>query len=136
MIATIFGALTSRMAGPIATAVAVALALALGWQTFQLSMTKGALKRSQAQVEKVEKDLRTCQSNVATLDEARKRQNAAVAALKRDGDARVAESAKAVSAARKTADGYRKEAARILAAKAGPDACASADALILGEVGK
>lgn len=75
--------------------------------------------------------LNTCHTDVSTLKAAQKVQNEAVAALKAEGDARVAQSAKATQAARFVAESYRREAGRILSARPkGGDACSSADALI------
>lgn len=75
-----------------------------------------------------------CRANVLTLKSSLDVQNRAVEAMRAEGEARVAESRKAVSAARSVAESYRREAGRVLAVKAGPDVCASADALILGAV--
>jgi hypothetical protein len=73
--------------------------------------------------------------NVHVLTRALETQNASVAALKRDSDARVAESVKAVLAASRASDGYRAQAARVLSAKPqSDDRCAEADRLILGTI--
>lgn len=131
----ILSLITSRLAGPIATGGAV-LFLAFG-----VSQCAGRVsaEKAQARAEKIaaaaKRDLGTCQTNTRTLKVSIDRQNAAVDSLKREGDAKVAESAKAARSARAVAESLRKDAGRILASRVGPDACASADALILGEVG-
>jgi hypothetical protein len=81
-----------------------------------------------------QRDLGTCRTNTATLEASLGRQNAAVEALAKASATRVAQSAKAASDARAVAESYRRSAAGVLAAKAGPDRCASADEVILGAV--
>ena len=122
-----------RLAGPIATGASV-LFLAFG-----MSQCSGRVKAERAQSKAEEAlgvaqaDLKTCRGNVATLNRTLASQNEAVMALKRDSEARVAESQKAAQQAKTVADHYRKEAAAILAAKPKTaDLCAEADALILG----
>lgn len=122
--------LTHRLAGSIASGVALLLALALGWQTLQLNGARGVLKAAKADLVTVRADLKQCKVNRVTLQAALSAQNDAVTALKREGDARVAASQKAVVAAQKTAEAYRKDAARILASTAGADKCKAASDLI------
>lgn len=78
----------------------------------------------------VQRDLDTCHSNGQALEASLAAQNASVAALKAESDARVAASVKAVSGARAVAESYRQSAASILRAKPGVDRCQSASDLI------
>lgn len=74
---------------------------------------------------------RIAEANVRTLKDALDLQGKAVAALKADGDSRVAQSKKAVLAASREAATYRSQAQRILNAKpSSDDKCESADRLI------
>lgn len=122
--------LTSRLAGPIASALCIIL---LGLMVGQCS---GRLKAEHEwhKAEKVAKqaraDLGTCQSNEGALNAALVRQNAAVEAFRQDAAARVAESQKQASAARSVAASYRRQAQAILNAKPKGTACEAADALI------
>lgn len=78
-----------------------------------------------------------CQADLASLRSATTAQNAAVAALGHESEARIAKSAKAASAARAVAESYRVQAQAILDARAeSPDACVAADLLILKEAGR
>lgn len=131
MIGLILARLAGPVVGPAATIVAViALGLAVSQCSGRVKAERLANKAEAARVAAVA-DLRTCQANRAALTTAIDRQNAAVDALKREGEAKVAESRKAVSAARSVAESHRREAARILAAKPKGDACSAADALVL-----
>lgn len=130
------GLLRSRLAGPIAAGLCVLLLV------FGLSQCSGRvsaerkLAKSEKVVVAVRKDLGTCKANVTTLEASVAAQNAAVDALKREGDLRVAESEKAVRDARVVAASYRKKVEAILAAKPkGGDVCKSADELIAEAVG-
>jgi len=80
--------------------------------------------------------LAACRGNVAGLEAELKRQNAAVERLGAESRALMAESRRVALAARSEADRLRRRASSILAAKPGPDVCASADALILKEAGR
>ena len=121
------------------------MAVAIGVQTWRLDNAKAdqidpkthaAWKTEELadhpQLVVARQDLGTCQTNEGTLTGALASQNAAVAALKAEGDRRTAAAASAVSAARTAAQAASQRLATVMAAKAGPDACASADQLILG----
>jgi uncharacterized protein HemX len=136
MVSAILGIMTSRLAGPIAALVALILAVGLGVQTVKLHNARGDLAAASKRLEAAQRDLGTCRGNVAGLEASLNRQNEAVAALKAESDARIARSLKEASAARSVAESYRQASQRILAAKAGPDKCGAADALILGEAGR
>lgn len=78
-----------------------------------------------------------CEVDRSSLQAAIAAQNAAVEVLRREGEARVAESAQAVSAARITAASAQARAAQILAlAPQGADLCRAADELIVREAGR
>ena len=125
------GLLTSRLAGPIASGVAVLLAFWLGLAQFQLAATRGDLKAARSDLSAAQADLKTCRTNTTALKADIDKHNRAVDALRAEGDAKVAVSAKAASDARSVAESLRRNADRILTAKPGPDLCKSADALIL-----
>lgn len=108
---------------------------------FGVSQCSGRVKaehrveKAEKAVERTERDLRTCRGNTDALKASIAAQNEAVDALKREGEARVAESAKAVRSARAVAESARRDAARILAMKpASEDRCEAARRLI-AEVG-
>jgi uncharacterized membrane protein YqiK len=127
--------LAHRLVGPIAAGVALLLLVCVGVQAVKLHFAKAEIVKLGKQVERAERDLRTCQGNVSTLKASVAAQNAAVDALRREGEARVAESAKAVRSARAVAESARRDAARILAMKpASEDRCEAARRLI-AEVG-
>lgn len=123
----ILSLLTSRLAGPAASIAAVILlALCVGQCTRAAKAEHRATKAEKSLVA-AQRDLGTCRANVQTLDDARKAQNAALAA-RSDEDARsLAEATKRLSEA---AQGRAKAEARAAALlKAGPvgiDACARA----------
>lgn len=74
--------------------------------------------------------LKSCNVNLATVTGALDRQNAAVAALKAEGERRAAESRAALSAARGEASRARREAAAILGRQPPADRCQGALDLI------
>ena len=76
--------------------------------------------------------LNQCQTNTASLQAALADQNAAVTALKAQGDAKARAADLAVQAARKEAAGYRASAAQIAAAQATGDRCKAAETLLRG----
>lgn len=131
----ILSLLTSRLAGPVATAVAViAILFGVSQCSGRVGAEKALTKATQA-LTSARADLATCRSNTTGLIASIDAQNRAVDALKRESEAKVAEGRKAVSAARSVAASYRKEADRIMAARPKGDACEAADALVLEAVG-
>jgi biopolymer transport protein ExbB/TolQ len=142
MIATVWKILTSRLAGPIASGVALALALALVFVWTADHATMLVLKGAKASAERTletrtkerdsaRSDLSTCKANADQLASGIRAQNEAIALMQKEADRRAAEANKAVAAARGVADSYRQKADAILARKPGEDRCASADRLIL-----
>lgn len=120
-------ALTSKLAGPIATGVAILLLLALAWQTAQLASTRSSLKRAESRITALDRDLSTCRANVSTLDAARKRQNELLAARSAEDAQRLADATKRLSEAQQGRERAEARAAKLL--KVGPvgvDACARA----------
>lgn len=87
--------------------------------------------RARALAAAAEGDRRQCRANAQALTEAIGAQNAAVARLRTDSEARLARSAKAAQAARAVAQSQRVRVEAILAARpAGADLCRAAAALI------
>lgn len=118
MIPLILGALTSRLAGPVATAgCVVLLALSVG-QCTRAVKAEHALKGARSQ-------LAACHQNVGALEGSIARQNAEVATWKAEGERRAAEMEKARLAARKEAERADKAADMLAKVKpAGNDVCA------------
>lgn len=127
--------LFKSLAGPIATVAAI---LALGFGISQCAgkvKAQGQLAKAERSLAAVRSDLTTCRSSVKALGASVAAQNEAVEALRREGETRAAESAKAVRSARAVAESARRDAARILAMKpASADRCEAARRLI-AEVG-
>lgn len=135
MIGLAISMLTSRLAGPLASVVAIIAILLAVSQCSGRVKAEGQASKSEVARKAALADLRTCQANVTGLTVAIDRQNDAVDGLKAEAEAKVAASRKAVSAARSVAESYRKDAARILGARAKGDVCEAADALVLGSLG-
>jgi hypothetical protein len=106
-----------------------------GVQALRLAHAHADADRARAAVVLARADLKTCHDNAATLNASLDHEKAAVVAAKAEGDARVAVSVKAASAARAVAESYRRaEQAALAAKRTTPDACADADRLILEHV--
>lgn len=131
----IWALLTSRLAGPAMAATAVVAGLAVGAQTIRLGEAINRAKRAETVVVRLSDDLAACRATARTLDVEIARQNSRVAGLEREAATRVAQSARAVSAAKSEAARLRQRAARMLTTTdADPDRCAAADRLILEAV--
>ncbi|MBJ7410110.1 MAG: hypothetical protein JHD15_07050 [Phenylobacterium sp.] len=127
MIAIALKALTSHLTGPIALFLCVLLAFALLGQCQATGTATRALAKSQAEVKRMDRDLGTCLANGAAFDEARKRQNAALAAASAADAQRLTEAGKRLSEAVQGRERAEARAAKLL--KAGPvgvDACVRA----------
>lgn len=125
MLATLIGALTSRLAGPAATALALALALVAVGQCTAKNAEARRADRAETARDMARANLSTCQTNTRTLETTIAGQNAAIDAFKREGEARAAEIAKARQAARSEAERADKAAATLAKLKpAGIDICA------------
>lgn len=142
MLSTAIKFITSKAAGPIASAVAAALLVALVFVLTAAKATEGVLHVQIAGLEKrvatttgerdaARSDLSTCRANETTLSASVDAQNAGLKALKTESDRRVAEAEKAAQVARSASATALRKADQILAAKPTVDVCASADALIL-----
>jgi len=131
----ILSLITSRLAGPIATGAAVLfLAFGMSQCAGRVKAEKGE-RRALAGMRLALDQYDRCKANRIVLQDAIASQNEAVEALKREADAKVAESRKAVSEARKTAEAYRKRATIILTEKPqSADMCVEADRVILESV--
>lgn len=81
-----------------------------------------------------ERDRNQCISNRIALEDAARRQNAAVEEARQQGAARLAELDRVTASARRDAAAAQTRARSILARKAEGAACAAADALILESV--
>lgn len=123
----LIGLFTSRLTGPLATVACVILLFALLGQCQATGSAKRDLAKSQKQVTALKTDLGTCRGNVSALDDARKRQNAALAATSAADAQRLTEAGKRLSEAVQGREKAEARAAKLL--KAGPvgvDACARA----------
>ena len=132
MIAVIWKALTSRLAGPIATGVAVLLAILL----LAAKLHIGSLDRANDRLTKANttltSNLQQCRANTATLQAGIDAQNRAVEAVRAQGATRVAALEQSLSTARISAQTAQQRAAAILARRPGADQCADALAIIRG----
>lgn len=117
----------------------IVLAGALAFTVISKNATIGELrddkKELTTKVDTLNSSLTQCRANRITLEEATRRQNAAVTAAKAESAGRLASLATAVDRAETDAERARREAARIMARPRTGDACRDADALILEEAG-
>lgn len=127
--------ITSRLAGPVASGVAILLLVFGLVQCAEKRHETARADKAEATRKLAEAGLKACQTNRQALEASLATQSAAVDALKRASEARVAQSAKAVSAARAVAEGAHRHAAALMAEKPKGDLCEAADALILKEAG-
>jgi hypothetical protein len=131
MIALVWGALQSKLAGPIAAAVAVALACFLLAASLQIVGLKHKVADMSEKLAKARTSLKTCTENTEKLSMSIAAQNIAVEAMRADDARRAREGAEAMRRARagaveanRRADAIRRQVSR--------DACG--DDLILGSV--
>jgi len=131
MIALVWGALQSKLAGPVATACAVALACFLLAASLQVVGLKHKVGKLTGERDAAIVSHARCQSNRVTLETAVASQNAAIEAARADDARRMREGAEAMRRARagaveanRRADAIRRQVSR--------DACG--DDLILGSV--
>lgn len=139
MIAIIAKALTSRLAGFIGIGSSVVLAIALTVVTVSKNAEIRTLERSitalNGKVDQLTGDLTQCRANRITLEDATRRQNEAVEAVRAQGEERISDLSKALDRSNRAAQTAQRNADRILAAQGTGDACADAEALILEEIG-
>lgn len=112
--------LTSRLAGPIASGVAVLLALALGWQTIQLAGARNAAAKAEKRAAEAVSELGRCQANRQALEAALSVQNEAVAKWKAEGDAMAKAAREAAEDGRKAQREADRLAARLAGIKSAP----------------
>jgi hypothetical protein len=143
MLAVAWGFLTSKFAGPAASAVALALALLLiGREAYhdgvhladhrEVATITRARDAAITERDGARRDLGTCKGNASTLQAALDTQNGAVAAVAAAGAARTAAANKALGDARTATLNAQSRIAAIMATKPGPDTCKSALDLIKG----
>lgn len=129
----IIAQLTSKIAGPIGAGISIILAISLTAVIITKNATISEVRRQLGTVtterDNAKADLNQCRENRITLEEATRRQNAAVDAAKSEGDARLAALSKAAGQAKASAAAANSRAASIL--NRGGSTCADADALIL-----
>lgn len=130
MLSVVWSALTSRLAGPLATLACVVMFAGLVAMRLELNGALSDLKAQVAESKRLAADLSTCKTNVATLDKAITDQNAAVAAWKAESAQRSEAAAKAVTEARKATVAANQRIGALMAAKSGADQCKSAEDLI------
>ncbi len=124
--------LTSRLAGPIASGVALLLAillLAAKLHIGSLEHRNDGLTKANATLTS---NLQQCRANTATLQAGIDAQNRAVEAVRAQGATRVAALEQSLVTARISAQTAQQRAAAILARRPGPDQCASALEAIRG----
>lgn len=95
---------------------------------------RGANEALSTQLAAARRDLNQCRANTATLEASISRQNAAVEALRVQGEARVAELDRVAVRARQEAETANARARRIMGAQPSGDACIAARELILENV--
>lgn len=88
-------------------------------------------KRTAPVLKKLNDDLGACHTNVDRLTESLEQQNAAVDALREEGEERTRRADAAIRAAQRQAADYKAKADRLARARPGPDMCASARYLII-----
>ena len=131
MIALVWGALQSKLAGPVAAAIAVALACFLLASSLQVVGLKHKVADVSRKLEKANTSLATCKENTDKLSRSIAAQNAAIEAVRAADARRLREGQEAMRRARagaveanRRADAIRRQVSR--------DACG--DDLILGAV--
>jgi len=118
--------ITSRLAGPIASGVAVLfMALAMG-QCTRAIRAEGKVTKAEAVAARAMADFTTCKANTTTLEAARVAANAATDRLKAESDRMLAISAKQTRDAKAVAESARRHADRVLAMRAPEDVCSGA----------
>ena len=112
------------------------LAFAL-WIAMLKAELRGAERRIaglETRLAEARRDLGQCRANAAALTGAIRRQNAAIEAARRQGEARSEALGRLAGEARRATADAEARARRILARPAGPDPCAAASALIMESV--
>lgn len=126
--------LTSRLAGPIASTLALVLTLFLVATCTQKAALDRRVDTLTAQIDDPKTGWRArlsqCKDNVTVLDAAVAGQNASIAAMKAESDAASARAAEAVKAAQVASTKARRDAVAIMARRPTGDVCESALALL------
>jgi len=130
MIATALRLLTSRIAGPIASALCVALILVSVGQCTAKNGEARRADRAEASLETERDRLRTCRGNVSALEAGIGEQNAKIEAARREGAALVERADAAARGALKAQAAADAKVRRLLAVKpTGAGKCADLDAV-------
>lgn len=126
--------LTSRLAGPIASGVALLLAIALVWVIAAKNATISGLDRQvttlSQDLKAARRDLTQCRTNRITLEDATRRQNAAIQQVRAETATRLETLGMVAQDARRQAAGAMERARLILARRGTGDGCADAEAAI------
>lgn len=134
----VWGLLTSKLAGPIATAAALLfLALFIDAKVdaaFTIKDLRGDLATATAERDQAKTDLTQCRTNNGNLQAGILQQGAEVLRLGAEGRARTEAAQRELDTARRASTTANRQADRVLATPVGADQCASADAVILGSV--
>lgn len=139
MIGVAWSLLTSRMAGPVAAALAVILAIALGVTTLQKNSAVRRADKLHAEIHAPVTgyiaEAARCKANVTTLEGSLKRQSDAVAELQRQSAGRIAAAERGWRDAQRAAADARNRAERLVGSTiAGDTRCErveDADRLVL-----
>lgn len=135
MIAFLWTALTSRAAGPIASALAILLLGFSGCQTVRLAAVTGQRDAAEQQLADVQSQYDRCKANRSALETSIREQNAEVESFARIQSERVAAAERAAQAAAKGRVDAQLRAAKLLKTQPqGVDACSrfmSADRAVL-----
>jgi hypothetical protein len=110
----VWGLLTSRLAGPIATGAAVLLVLALGWARFQLADARANLADEVADHAATTRGLDRCIDSRTALEVAIKDQNDKIAALAQESAAATAAANAALVRERAKVDAASEAATALL----------------------
>lgn len=134
----VWGLLTSKLSGPIATAAALLfLALFIDAKIDAAATIKdlrGDLATATRERDRAKEDLTQCRTNNGTLTAGIVRQGDEVLRLGAEGRARTEAAQRELDAARAASTTANRRADRVLATPVGADQCVSADAVILGSV--
>lgn len=125
MLSAIVGALTSRVAGPAASAVALALALVAVGQCSEKQAEARRADRAEGAARLANQDLTACRGNSARLQAALNDQNASIEAAREEGDRRAQAAESALAEAERGRAATEARIKRLLTnPPAGIDACA------------
>lgn len=134
LLTLLWGAITSKFAGPICLATSLALSVALAVAAIQGGVYKHDAVAARAAEVRAASNLATANASLANETAALDAQGRAVAALKAEGDARTAAASRAVQAAQALTATLSKREAELAAIHATADKCADTDHILTGGV--